>query len=103
MDIGNRCVCCGEDTSVGSGNFVNRIPADGEYESYDKQGNLVFSDGEYRDGWLCEECQQLECEKCSKVTTDYSFGREINGEYFDVVCNDCYDWEEEHEKAREAQ
>ena len=33
MDIGNRCVNCGRDTSFGSGLFVNRIPADADYES----------------------------------------------------------------------
>ena len=27
IDIGNRCVECNEDTSFGSGRFVNRIPA----------------------------------------------------------------------------
>lgn len=35
VDIGNKCVTCLEDTTFGSGRFVNRIPADnGEYEGY---------------------------------------------------------------------
>ena len=36
MDIGNNCVSCNQDTSFGSGRFVNRIPADAEYESLDE-------------------------------------------------------------------
>ena len=35
-DIGNRCVHCGEDTSFGTGRFVNRIPADSTCEAWDK-------------------------------------------------------------------
>ena len=67
MDIGNRCVCCGEDTSFGSGNFVNRIPADADYESLDEQGNVIFADGEYRDGYLCPDCSALECDRCDEI------------------------------------
>ena len=33
----NDCILCGEDTSFGSGRFVNRIPAD--------------------DNYMCAECQ----------------------------------------------
>ena len=42
-DIGNRCVDCGKDTSFGSGRFVNRIPADADYESIDEQGKTIFA------------------------------------------------------------
>jgi len=59
-DIGNRCVDCGEDTAFGSGRFVNRIPADADYESIDDQGKTIFADGEYRDGYLCPNCQLSE-------------------------------------------
>ncbi len=45
IDYGDRCVCCGRDTSFGSGRFVNRVPAD------------IEIDGEERDGYLCEPCQ----------------------------------------------
>ena len=30
--VGDRCVECNEDTSFGSGRFVNRIPADRELD-----------------------------------------------------------------------
>ena len=92
-DIGNNCVCCNKDTSFGSGRFVNRIPADADYGSLDDKGNTIFKDGEYRDGYLCEPCQELECDKCSNRTTDYSFGRKVDGKYYDVVCGQCYDWQ----------
>ena len=59
-DIGNRCVDCGKDTSFGSGRFVNRISADADYESIDDQGNTIFAEGEYRDGYLCPDCQLSE-------------------------------------------
>jgi hypothetical protein len=70
-DIGNKCVSCNQDTSFGSGRFVNRIPADGDYESLDEQGNTIFSDGEYRDGFLCPECNRHECCRCDElISTD---------------------------------
>jgi len=73
-DIGNRCVDCGKDTSFGSGRFVNRIPADADYESIDNEGNIIFAEGEYRDGYLCPNCQFSEEEfeeekaKCQTLT-----------------------------------
>jgi len=60
MDIGNNCVCCNQDTSFGSGRFVNRIPADADCESLDDKGNTIFSEEEYRDGYLCPNCQMSE-------------------------------------------
>ena len=70
MDIGNNCVHCNKDTSFGTGKFVNRIPADADYEAEDTEGNIIFADGEYRDGYACEECyscdcSEAECEDCN--------------------------------------
>jgi hypothetical protein len=42
MDIGNNCVCCNQDTYFRSGRFVNRIPADADYESLDDKGNTIL-------------------------------------------------------------
>ena len=50
-DIGNKCIYCFEDTSFGSGRFVNRIPAD---------------DGEH-DGYACPECMEMECARCDRM------------------------------------
>ena len=66
MDIGNRCVNCGKDTSFGSGLFVNRIPADADYHS-EYNGAIVFSEGEYREGYLCSECSALPCDRCNEM------------------------------------
>ena len=41
----SRCVECGQDTSFGSGRFVNRVPTDG--------------------GFLCAECAALCCDRCN--------------------------------------
>ena len=49
-DIGNKCVYCLEDTSFGSGRFVNRIPA---------------CTDEY-DGYACPECMEMECDRCDR-------------------------------------
>lgn len=44
--MNNNCVHCGEDTSFGSGRFVNRIPHD--------------------DGYACAKCMELDCDRCDK-------------------------------------
>ena len=82
-DIGNRCVHCGEDTSFGSGRFVNRIPADADYEATDSEGNIIFADGEYRDGYACPDCMCMDCDRCDKpIPLDE-----------DMCPHDVYDWE----------
>lgn len=48
--FGNLCIECWRDTSFGSGLFVNRIPADNGL----------------RDGYLCPECAERECDVCHK-------------------------------------
>ena len=58
------CEVCGEDTSFGSGRFVNRIPAD--------------------DNYMCSECQMIECDKCNNKALNYE--TTINGEW---ICEDC--------------
>lgn len=66
-DIGNRCVHCGEDTSFGSGRFVNRIGADADYESTDSEGRIIFAEGEYRDGYACPPCMAMPCDRCDDL------------------------------------
>jgi hypothetical protein len=50
-DIGNLCTECHRDTSFGSGLYVNRIPSGTETEV----------------GYLCPECQQIECDRCDEL------------------------------------
>ena len=73
-DIGNHCVECGCDTSFGSGNFVNRIPANFGVE----------------EGYMCAECQCLECDRCEELVLDWRTV-ESTGEF---VCDDCLTPEE---------
>ena len=68
-DIGNKCVECLEDTSFGSGKFVDRIPAD----------NGVY------DGYMCENCQMVDCDKCKNKSVDYFICNKTNK----VLCEDC--------------
>ena len=75
-DIGNKCVECMRDTSFGTGLFVNRIPADREI--YGDDGNFI----EYRDGYLCPECNRIECDRCDElIACDEDIGN------FDVYPN----------------
>jgi len=53
-DIGNNCVSCLKDTSFGFGRFVNRIPA--TTENYE--------------GYLCYDCQMVDCDNCEKETCE---------------------------------
>lgn len=50
VDIGDLCTHCHRDTSFGSGLFVNRIPSGTETE----------------DGYMCPDCQMIECDRCDK-------------------------------------
>ena len=67
IDIGNECTECRRDTSFGNGLFVNRIPS-----STDKLT-----------GYLCPNCQLMECEMCGELSLDFG-GYEAM-----VVCDEC--------------
>lgn len=54
-DLGNLCIDCKEDTSFGSGKFVNRITAD---------------DGKVS-GFMCADCQMVECDSCKQKVYEY--------------------------------
>jgi len=67
-DIGNNCVVCFLDTSAGSGNWSNRVPATTDT----------------LDGYMCAECQMVECDRCQTLVLDdwEPIGNEL-------VCSDC--------------
>ena len=65
----NDCISCGEDTSFGSGRFVNRIPADSPLAH-----NI----------YMCVECQMVECDMCNEKTLEYHVTRD--GEW---ICEKC--------------
>ena len=68
INIGNKCTECFKDTSFGSGRFVNRIPS-----GTDKY-----------EGYLCSECQMIECDKCDKLSLEY-----IITDNGSIWCDDC--------------
>lgn len=75
-DIGELCTECHQSTAWGSGRFVNRIPSDNGFEQ----------------GWMCEECQMLVCNRCGDSTLDYWYVD--NGEAVETVCEECIaEWE----------
>jgi len=97
VDIGDECVDCFQDTSWGSGRFVNRIPAsvDRQAGDVDKRwldkffDESVFVPDDFwigLEGYQCAECREMECEgkDCDyKVLDDYTI---IDGT---VLCNTC--------------
>jgi len=69
--INEICLACDKDTSYGSGKFINRIP----HGWCEEEGQ----------GWLCEECQLVECHKCNDSIIDYEC---VDG---GVICRDCFE------------
>lgn len=58
---GSLCVWCANDTSAGSGRFVNRIPAFTDIESSVFVRAKTLRDMyDYVDGYGCEECYTYE-------------------------------------------
>ena len=68
-NIGEKCVQCLQDTSFGSGKYVNRIPAD---------------NGSY-DGYECSACQSCECDVCLEPTLEYHICNETGK----IYCDNC--------------
>ena len=85
IDIGDRCTHCGRDTAFGSGEllFVNRIPSGADGRLILAGGDDVTIDVDLN-GWMCAECQQVECDHCGKMTLDYTLDDTI-------ICADCSD------------
>ena len=63
VDLGNKCVHCKEDTSFGSGKFVNRYPVFG----LDPDGTGI----EY-DGYCCDECEQAWYNEQKRISVSYT-------------------------------
>ena len=102
VDIGDRCTHCGRDTAFGSVDdngeklllFVNRIPSDAD-------GMLVFANGVSAEGsgtiitlegYMCADCQSVECDRCGGLTIDYKTQRSIrfpDSLIPELVCNNC--------------
>ena len=58
IDIGDLCTHCGQDTSFGTGLFVNRIPSGADARMVlDGGPDDVYLDV-MLEGYLCPECQK---------------------------------------------
>jgi len=67
-DVGENCIKCNCDTAWGSGNFINRIPAEDDNST----------------GYMCVDCQSVECDYCNDFTVDF----EVT-ENAEVICFEC--------------
>lgn len=89
--LGDRCVYCGEDTSMGSGRFVNRLGTDTDLDnnlvtwlSDQQKAELAAAGILTLDGWGCPECTSVECDRCGQgCGQDYVI---VDG---DISCEDC--------------
>ena len=99
VDIRDLCTHCGRDTSLGSGLFVDRMPssADGRLLLQDMLGSpndesAYVVDATMMDnapfvsveGYMCHECQRVECDHCDKPVLDYHMVDRS------VFCSDCF-------------
>ena len=88
VDIGDLCTHCGRNTSAWSGDgpplFVNRIPSDTDGTLILDRGEDVVEISVTVEGYMCEECQCVECDKCNEMVTDYSIS-----EAGEVLCSTC--------------
>ena len=96
VNIGDRCTHCGRNTSFGAVDdngeqlllFVNRIPSGAD-------GMLVFANGVTAEesgtivtleGWMCADCQSVECDKCGESTLDYEI---LDLPIPELLCTNC--------------
>jgi len=86
INIGDLCTHCGRDTSADSGEslFVNRIPS-GADGTLTLAGGFVVDIEVTINGYMCIDCQKVQCDECYKEVLDYNIddGR--------IICSDCGD------------
>lgn len=110
LNLESMCLYCGKDTEFGSGSFVNRVGAtrsvtdfsadllDGTVkpDEMSKLKGVSMTDYDTVDGWMCDECQYMECAKCDgKVYPDDEVKDEEYGETYHRECLPFDEWSEE--------
>lgn len=90
IDVGSICVGCGRDTCIGSGLFINRIPSD-KIWSVNQSFDIEV------DGYLCRDCQLVDCDHCGDAVFGYVI---IDGS---IVCDDCLENEKDCENCNASQ
>ena len=73
--VGDYCTGCGCNTAYGYGSFVNRIPSEWQRDA----ASPVLR------GYLCADCQAVECDHCGEMTIEYSAAPSGYGFW----CDDC--------------
>ena len=109
VNIGNRCTLCGRNTSFGAVDdngeklllFVNRIPsgADGKLAlsniideitsmSTEIDGNLLANllIDVTVEGYMCADCQSVECDRCGELTLFYEI---LDLPIPELLCENC--------------
>ena len=83
ISIGDLCTHCGKNTMTDDGLYVNRIPswADGKVIL---NGDVILD--VTIDGYLCPECQAVECDECGFSTLDYEIQ---DTDPPQLLCADC--------------
>ena len=98
VDLGDLCTHCGRNTAFSPDPphlFVNRIPSGAD-------GTLILAGGKDLEigegltvdipitveGFMCVDCQMIECDRCGEMTLEYATIEDDNG-YPSVVCDDC--------------
>lgn len=76
LSVGDLCIYCFSDTSFGSGNFVNRVPADRVMHELAQDlmhiatpTVLIGVDPDLYDtvdGYICSSCLTYECDACGQ-------------------------------------
>ena len=96
IDIGSLCTHCGRDTAFNSGEvlFVNRIPSDTDGKLLLSGGDNVPVDVTIR-GYMCVECQSVECDGCGELTPFYEI---LDLPIPKLLCENCL---EKHNIERE--
>ena len=84
IDIGDLCTHCGRDTSADSEEslFVNRIPS-GADGTLTLAGGFVVDIEVTINGYMCVDCQKVQCDECYKEVLDYNID---DGQ---IICTEC--------------
>lgn len=89
IDLGQLCVWCLNDTSFGSGRFVNRIHVAADVESTDWYANLSESEKSVAsevEGFGCYQCYQETCLTCNLPVDLDGEVRNDDGDWFHPEC-----------------
>jgi len=65
-DAGDLCVVCGNDTSFGSGRFIDRVASNVYAEDSELRDDALAAGCDMVGGFVCAGCLELECDRCGE-------------------------------------